>query len=136
MLAFEEQLYLKLAGGTALTGLLGGTEIYNALGARGSANTYPMVMFTKSSGVDDNSSPKRAKTLVYQVTGISDKGKKEAEQIDDACDALVHNASFGSITAWGNYWCTRDSDISYVEQISGGKVLWHEGGLYRVLIAQ
>ena len=135
MLAFEEQLYIKLNGGTALIALLGGTEIYNSLGARGSANTYPFVIFTKSSGIDENISPKRAKTFVYQVTGISNKSKKEAEQIDDACDELVHNISFASIAAWGNYWCMRESDISYVEEVSG-RVLWHEGGLYRVRLAQ
>ncbi len=134
MLVFEEQLYNTLKAGTALTGMLGGTYIYNSLGTRGSAITYPLVIFTKSSGLDDNTSPHRAKTLVYQVTGISDKGKKEAQTIDNACDALVHDASI-TITGWGNYWCRRASDISYVEQIAGGKVLWHEGGLYRVLLA-
>jgi len=134
MLVFEEQLYNTLKAGTALVGLLAGTAIYNELGPMGSAITYPLVIFTKSSGVDDNDSPRRAKTLVYQVTGISDKGKKEAMQIDNAVDGLLQNASF-TVTGWGDYWCRRESDISYVEMIQGGKILWHEGALYRVKLA-
>ena len=133
MLALEEALYTTLSGGTALTALLGGTAIYNALGPQGTAVTYPLVMFTKSSGLDDNDSPRRTKTLVYQATGISDKGKKEAETIDNAIDALLHDSSL-TVTGWSEYWVRRESDISYVEQIPGGKVLWHEGGLYRVRI--
>ena len=135
MLVVEEKLFTTLSGGTALTALLGGTEIYNALGNRGSVNTYPMVIFTKSSGVDDNDSPHRAKTLVYQVTGISMVSKYQAETIDNACDALIHNASLGSMVGWGDYWCRRETDISYVEEIAGGKVLWHEGGMYRIRLA-
>lgn len=133
MLALEEVLYTKLSGGTALTGLLGGTAIYNALG--GEAIAYPLVIFTKSSGIEDNDTPHRAKTLVYQITAISDKGKKEAEQIDNAIDTLMHGADLGTMSGWYDYWCARESDISYNEMTAGGKVLWHEGALYRVRIA-
>ena len=133
MLVLEEVLYSKLAAGTALTALLGGTAIYNGLGAE--AVAYPIVVFTKSSGIDDNDTPHRAKQLVYQVTAISDKGKKEAEQIDNAIDALMYGANLGSMSGWYDYWCARESDITYNEMTAGGKVLWHEGGLYRVRIA-
>ena len=135
MLVLEEVLYSRLAAGTALTTLLGGTSIYNALGAEGTAIPYPLVIFTKSSGLDDNDTPHRAKTLVYQITAISDKGKKEAEQIDNAIDTLMHNADLGSMSGWYDYWCARESDISYNEMTEGGQVLWHEGALYRVRIA-
>lgn len=135
MLVFEEQLYNLLKAGTALIGLLDGTAIYNELGPTGKeTRTYPLVIFTKSSGIDDNDSPRRAKSLVYQVTGISDKGKKEAATIDNAVDGLLQDASF-TVTGWGDYWCRRESDISYVEMIAGGKVLWHEGALYRIRLA-
>jgi hypothetical protein len=134
MLIFEEQLYSTLAAGTALTELLGGTAIYNDLGPEGTAITYPLVIFTKSSGIDDNDTPRRAKSLVYQVTALSED-KKEGEQIDNAVDQLVHGASF-TISGWGDYWCARVSDISYSEMLAGGKVLYHEGGLYRVRIAR
>jgi hypothetical protein len=133
MLVLEEVLYSKLAAGTALTALLGGTVIYNGLG--GEAVAYPVVIFTKSSGLDDNDTPHRAKTLVYQITAISDKGKKEAEQIDNAIDALMYDADLGTMSGWYDYWCARESDISYNEMTAGGKVLWHEGALYRVRIA-
>ncbi len=133
MLALEEAIYSKLAAGTALTELLGGTAIYNALGPQGTAVTYPLVIFTKSSGSDDNDSPRRCRTLTYQVTGISDRSKKEAEQIDNAIDNLLFDSAL-TITGWNEYFVRRYSDISYVEQIPGGKVLWHEGGLYRVRI--
>ena len=134
MLAVDDALYSVLSAGTALTALLGGTAIYNALGPRGTATaTYPLVIFTKSAGTDDNDSPRRTKSLLYQATGISAKGKKEAEDIDNAIDTLLHDAAL-SVTGWSEYWVRRESDISYVEQIPGGKVLWHEGGLYRVRI--
>ena len=134
MLVFEEQLYNALKAGTALTTALGGTHIYNAMANKGSATTYPYVIFTKSSGVEDTSSPHRAKTLIYQVTGISATSKKEAEQLDNYCDALVHNGTY-TVTGWGVYWSKRQSDVSYSEDISG-KILWHEGGLYRIEIAE
>jgi hypothetical protein len=133
MLVLEEAIYNNLAAGTALTTLLGGTAIYNSLG--GETVAYPLVIFTKSSGIDENDTPHRAKALVYQITAISDKGKKEAEQIDNAVDALMYGANLGSMSGWYDYWCARESDISYNEMTQGGKVLWHEGALYRVRIA-
>ena len=113
--------------------LLGGTAIYNPLAPRGTAVTYPLVIFSKSSGIEDNSSPRRTRTLVYQVTALSAKGKKEAQDIDNAIDALLHDTTL-SVSGWSDYWVRRESDISYVEQIPGGRVLWHEGAMYRVLL--
>lgn len=134
MLAIEEALYNQLKSGTALTALLGGTAIYNQLAPAGTAISYPVVIFTESAGVEDNDSPRRCKTMTYQVTAISDTSKKEAVQIDDAIDTLLHGGTL-SITGWSDYWMMRQSDVSYVEQVSGGRVLWHEGGLYRIRIS-
>ena len=133
MLAVDDAIYAKLAAGTALTTLLGGTAIYNALAPRGSAITYPLVIFSKSSGLDDNTSPCRTRTLVYQVTALSATGKKEAEDIDTVIDTVLHNTTL-SVTGWSDYWFMRENDISYVEQIPGGRILWHEGAMYRVRI--
>ena len=133
MLVVEEQIFNKLAAGTALTSLLNGTAIYNGLG--GEAMAYPLVVFSKSSGIDDNDTPHRAKQLVYQITAISDTSKQEAEKIDNAIDSLMHGANLGSMSGWYDYWCMRESDISYNEMTTNGQLLWHEGGLYRVRIA-
>lgn len=133
MLIVDEQIYNTLIGGTALIALLGGTAIYNGLG--GEAIAYPLVVFSKSSGTDDNDTPHRAKQLIYQVTAISDNGKQEAEKIDNAIDTLMHGANLGSMSGWYDYWCARESDVSYNEMTADGRVLWHEGGLYRVRIA-
>jgi len=124
-------LYTKLAAGTALTTLLGGTAIYNGLVPQGTATPYVVYQFT--SGSDLNSSPRRARDYVVTIKAVSDE-QAEAENVDDALDTLMHEATL-TITGWGNYWTARDQDVVY-EQYAGGIVYWHRGARYRIRVAE
>lgn len=123
-------LYSTLAAGTALTSLLGGTAIWNGLVPQGTATPY--VVFTFS-GQDDNTSPRRARTIVATVKAVDDD-QASAEEIDDELDALLHEATL-TVTGWNNYWTARESDVSY-EQDLGNVIYYHRGARYRVRIAE
>ena len=128
--AMGSALYSKLAAGTVLTTLLGGTAIYNALAPQGA--TPPYVIFT-TSGSDDNSSPRRARTHLVTIKTVT-TDQANAESIDSQIDALIHEATL-TITGWGNYWTSRESDIAY-EQVAGNVIYWHRGARYKIRIAE
>ena len=130
--AMGSALYTKLAAGTALTAKLGGTAIYDTLAPQGTAT--PFVIFFQSAGGDDNTSPRRARSLVYTVKAVSSAGQLAAGEIDDLVDDLLHEQC-RTVTGWGNYWRARVSDVAYAEE-SGGVLFWHRGGQYRIRIAE
>ena len=132
MNALETGLYTKLSAGTALTTLLGGTAIYNALATQGTA--LPYVVFFKSSGGDDNTSPRRARSLVYTVKAVADRAYT-AGDIDDELDTLLHEATL-TVTGWNDYWIMREVDVSYEERLANGNVVFHRGGQYRIRLSQ
>jgi len=126
-------LYTKLAGGTALiTALGGGTAIYDTLAPQGTAT--PFLVFAHQAGGDDNTSPRRARSLVYLVKAVSTSGPLEGAEIDAQADSLLHKGTL-TVTGWGNYWIARETDVAYTEE-SGGVLYWHRGGLYRIRIAE
>jgi len=129
--AMGSALYSHLAAGTALINALGGTAIYNTLAPQGVAPPY--VVFSLSSGVDENSSPRRARSLVYTVKAIS-TSQADAEALDDLIDARLHDQTL-TIADWGNYWTARESDFVYSELV-GGVLYWHRGAQYRIKIAE
>lgn len=128
--AIETALYSTLAAGTALTTALGGTAIYNTLAPQGTS--YPYVIFKFQGGGDDNTSSTRARSPLYLVKAVSTTGKKNAGDIDDEVDNLLHGHEL-TVTGWGNWWTAREADVSYAED-SGGVLIWHVGGLYRIRI--
>lgn len=132
MNAVETALYTKLSGGTALTGLLGGTAIYNAVVTQGTA--LPYAVFFESSGGDDNSSPRRARSLLYTAKGVAERAYT-ANAIDEAMDALLHEGAL-SITGWNDYWVMRETDVAYEEKLANGNVVYHRGGQYRIRISE
>ena len=130
--AMGSALFSTLAAGTALTTALGGTAIYLALAPQGTSPPY--VIFNYSAGGDDNSSPRRARTQTWTVKAVSTTGMKNAAEIDNAVDALLHEQQL-TVTGWDNYWMARTSDIAYAEQ-AGGALYWHVGGQYRIRLAE
>ena len=125
-------LFSALAGGAALVTALGGTAIYNTLAPQGASPPY--VIFSHQAGGDDNTSPRRARSLVYLVKAVSSAGVLQAAEIDAEVDDLLHMGSL-SVTGWGNYWTARETDVAYTED-SGGVLIWHTGGQYRIRIAE
>ena len=129
--AMGSALYSKLAAGTALTNKLGGTEIWDTLVPQGTDPPY--VVFNFQAGGDDNTSPRRARSVMYQVKAIS-TASLEAAEIDSLIDASLHEQTL-TVTGWGNYWLARTTDVAYTQE-AGGVLYWHRGGLYRIRIAE
>jgi len=130
--AMGSALFSQLAAGTALTTRLGGTAIYNTLVSQGI--TPPYVVFFQSSGYEDNSSPRRARTMLWTVKAVSATGLKDAAETDNLIDALLHEQTL-TVTGWGCYWMARASDVAYADE-AGGQTFWHVGAQYRIRIAE
>ena len=130
--AIGSALYTVLAAGTALIAKLGGTAIYQSPAQQGKA--LPYVVFFPSGGGDDNTSPKRARSPVWTVKAVSSAGALNAGEIDDLVDDLLHGKAL-TVTGWGNWRTTRESDVAY-EELVAGQVVWHRGGLYRIRLTK
>jgi len=128
----EVGLYGKLAAGTALTALLGGTLIYNGLAPQG--RSLPYVLFSQQSGVSDNATPTRSEDFLYQVKGLSASGMAAAGSIASAIDTLLHNTTL-TVSGWTNYSIRRERHVRYEETESGERVS-HAGAVYRIRISQ
>ena len=129
----ESGLYSKLAAGTALTALLGGTLIYNGLAPQGRA--LPFVLFNQQSGVSDNLTPTRSEDFLYQVKGLSASGMAAAGSIASAIDTLLHNTTLTVSGGWVNYSIRRERHIRYEETETGERIC-HAGAVYRIRISQ
>ena len=132
MNAVDDAVFNALAAGTALTTALGGTESYCQLATQGAA--LPYVVFFQSSGLDENSSPRRARRMMYTVKAVSDD-QDEAGDLDAYLDALLHESTL-TVTGYGNYRTYRENDIEYVEQTLAGLTVYHRGAQYGIWIAE
>jgi hypothetical protein len=132
MISLSGAMQTYLSSGTALIAKLGGTAIYNTLAPQGVG--FPRVVHFQGAETEDNTSPRRAQTYLWTIKAEA-KTQKEAEEIDDLIDALVHDGTL-SITGWNDYWMRRESGISYVEGVSGKELVWHDGAQYRIRMAE
>jgi hypothetical protein len=137
--AFEAALYQKLTTTGALTALLAtSASVYGYLAPQSA--TYPMVLFSKQAGTEDNETPVRTRQLVYQVKGVvADQptggvSLKSAGAIDDQIDAAL-NGVLLTVTGWTTFRLRRESDLAYVEPAAGGTRYYHAGGLYRARLS-
>lgn len=130
--AIGTALYSALAAGSALVSYMGGTAIYDSVAPQGAGTHF--VVFNHQAGGDDNSSPRRALTLWYQIKAVSSVGPKDAGVIDGLVDTLLHGTVL-TVTGFGNYWTTRESDVAYVDD-TAGQLWWHRGALYRIRLAE
>lgn len=130
MNALETALYDQLTGGTALTAKLAGTaSVYDQIAPRGASMAY--VIYGIQGGGDENITPARFKNLVYSIKAVSEDSMKDAGEIDDEIDALMHGAAL-TVTGWGVMWCMREADYRYTETTPEGRNVWHVGGNYRI----
>lgn len=128
----ETGLHTLLSGGTALTGELGGTAIYNKIAPPDVS--LPVVIFQWQGGGDENLTPGRQRNPVYTIKGVATTQAKAAA-LDGHIDTLMHG---GSITATGytNFWTKREGDVDYVETDAAGNAVYHIGGMYRIRLTQ
>lgn len=129
----EVALYNLLAGNSSLTNALGGTAIYNQLAPQGA--TYPMVVFSKMAGQDDNASPHRSRQIMYLVEVRSQVGLGQAGTIDAIVDGILHQTHL-SLSGWTNYWTARESDVLDAGIGADGRAAYRSGGVYRFRIGQ
>ncbi|NIN68416.1 MAG: DUF3168 domain-containing protein [Anaerolineae bacterium] len=130
----ETALYNRLAGGTALTNLLGGTLIHNTVAPPHTEPPY--VLFQQQAGGDENVTPRRSRDPIYLVKAVTLDGREAAIALDRECDTLLHKNELPVMGDWGNHRLNRTEDVSFVEQDDAGKQYFHQGGLYRVKIAE
>lgn len=134
MNAVETALYSRLTGTAGLTALLASSSaVYLDQAPQNAA--FPYVVFGLQGGGDDNKSPHRAQSLLYMVKGLTTANMSAAGNIDAQADAALHLVTL-TVTGWTNTWLARESEIEYVEDIGGGKRVFHRGGVYRIRIAK
>lgn len=130
-------VYSKLAADTTLTGLMGGTYIYNGLAP--ATATRPYIIFQKATGGPENQTPRDRRTYNYMVKCVSGdlmtgSANLVAGSIDAQIETAMHEQTL-TVTGYDNYLCWRvKPDIDYLET-AGGKVIRHLGGMYRIEIA-
>ncbi len=127
--ALEEALYNTLSDSSIAAA--GASGVYNRIAPQGAA--LPYVIYQWQGGGDENSSPRRARNTVYAVQALAET-LDDAEAIDAAVDALLHNQSL-TVPGWTNFWMAREGDISYQEVDPAGRPIFHAGGVYRIRLS-
>ena len=128
----EEALHSLLSGDAQLISLLGGTAIYNTILPR--SVDLPAVIFSLSSGIEENMTPTRSIGASYLVKGMTNT-LSEAQSIADRIDALLHDATL-SVSGWNNFWSARESLVSYLEVDESGAFTAHAGAVYNLRIEE
>jgi len=133
--AIDSALYTKLVGGTALTGLLGGTAIYQYLAPEGTDPPY--VIYQRMSQVPINVlSGVAIEDAVYMVKAVTAQsgtvaGVVNAGSIVGAIDTLLQDQAL-TITGYTHIYLRRESSIDYVENDKGVRYS-HRGATYRIM---
>lgn len=125
MNTFETALYSRLAGGSALTALLGGTAIYNATPPLNVAR--PWVVFSLASGIEENQTPTDTQRLVYLVKGVANS-LLQAGSIAAEIHTLLHHQE--AAVGGGVFWAARETLVRYQETDPAGNLIAHAGGEY------
>lgn len=126
----EAAIYNTLAGGTALTSLLGGTTIYNGVIPRG--GSLPAVVFSFVSGLEDYITPTDAQTYVYMVKGLATT-QAAAGELAAAINTLLHKATL-TIAGHTNFASKRVRIVRYGELDPALHSIAHAGGDYEFRI--
>jgi hypothetical protein len=132
MNALNTAIYSRLSGATALTSLLSGTTAIYSNQAPESA-TYPYVVFSLQSGVDENMTPHRTKNELIFARAYSGNSALQAGSIDAQIDTALHLVPL-TVSGWTNFWMVREQDLELVENPPTGGQIFMSGGLYRVRI--
>jgi hypothetical protein len=129
--ALNAAIYTKLSGGTALTGLLGGTFIYYQQAPDGRAAPY--LIFNFQGGGYENLTSHDTWNGIYFARGFSPNAAT-AGSIDAAAHALLHRVPL-SVAGWTNFWLVREQDLALVENLPNGKKIYMSGGMYRIRLS-
>ena len=131
--AIDAALYTKLAGGTALTNLLGGTAVYQYLAPEGVSPPY--VIYQRQSQVPINVlSGVAIENAVYMVKGVTEGPSAVlAGSVAGAIDTLLQDQTLGTVTGYTHIHLRRESSIDYVENDSGVRYA-HRGATYRIMV--
>ena len=128
--ALNTTLYSTLAGGTALTALVG-TRIYYAQAPDHAA--LPYVVYSHQAGGPLNIQLSDMRDQIVYVRGYS-TNPAQAGTIDAYCSALLHRKTL-SVTGWNNFWTARETDINLVETQQDGVQVHTAGALYRIRLS-
>jgi hypothetical protein len=126
--ALNTALFSKLAGGTALISALGGTAIYYAQAPDGAA--LPFLIFSNQAGGPTNDTPLDTRDQIVFVRAYA-AAPLQAGSIDALASALLHRNSI-SVSGYTNYWTSRETELSTVENPPDGQRTYMAGALYRV----
>jgi hypothetical protein len=132
MNAIEQALYEKLISDPTLIGMLGGTAIYNTLAPID--QELPFVVFSLSSGREDNLTPLRSVREIYLVKAVA-RTLYEAGQIADRIDYDLHGTTL-NVDGWHHFWLARETIVRYEEITAGGRTIGHAGGEYAVHVSK
>ncbi len=129
--AIDAALYTKLAGGTALTTLLGGTAVYQYLAPE--KTDPPYVIYQRMSQVPINVLAGAAiESAAYMVKGVTEGPSAVlAGSVAGAIDTLLQDQTL-TISGYTHLHLRRESSIDYVETDNGVRYS-HRGAIYRIL---
>jgi hypothetical protein len=133
MKSLNTAIFSRLSSATALTNLLPGTASIYALQAPDSA-VYPYVVYSLQSGIDENMTANRTKSMLYFIRGYSKVSNAQAGSIDAQIDTALHLVPFTGVSGWTNFWMAREQDIELVENPPTGGQVFTNGGVYRCRI--
>jgi hypothetical protein len=125
-------MYTTLAGGTALTNLLGGTFVYYQQAPDEKAAPY--LIYNFQGGGYEPITPKDMWNGLYFVRGFSPNAAT-AGSIDAQAHALLHKKTL-NVAGWTNFWLVREQDMALVENLPNGKKVYMAGGMYRIRLGQ
>lgn len=127
----DQAIYTRLTGGTALTALLSGTAaVYAGQAPQGAA--LPYIVYNQQSGGDENLTPSRSKSYLYQIQIYSGVSQSAAWAIDAQVDALLHGHTFTVGGGWTNWWTAKDGELPLIETKPSGDVVYSVRSLYRI----
>lgn len=128
-------IYSRLAGTSAITSLLanlksGGTAPAICYQQAPEGQTFPYIVYSLQSGVDDNLSRHRTKQLVLFVRAYSGSSAAQAGSIDAQIDTALHLVPL-TVSGWTDFWLARETDLETVQLEPSGRQVWMAGGMYR-----
>lgn len=127
----DQAIYTRLTGGTALTALLSGTAaVYAGLAPQGAV--LPYIVYNQQSGGDENLTPSRSKSYLYQIQCYSGVDWVAAWAIDAQVDALLHGHTLSVSGGWTNWWTAKDGELPLIETRPSGDVVYSVRSLYRI----
>ena len=131
MKAIRAAIYSELAGDTALVSELSGeTAIYYNVAPQGTSRPY--VVFFNAGGGPENIYPGSLRSERYLIKAVADTLDK-ALDVDTAIENAMHAQTL-TVSGTTNIWTRRENEVSLVETSADGKLIFHEGGYYRIRV--